>query len=161
MFEDIIKEKTKKRFSIFILISIVLLLINIVLSIKTFEDDDIKINENKLKHLKDSNNLLNFELNDLEKINLEMFKYAVPEEKIKSDVTSMCQSFKKIGIVNECQVLNIVSPFEYKNVSSFTIASSYEVDRLIIDRLFKQIYNTKKSTKNDWGVDFEIYNKIK
>ena len=152
MFEDIIKEKTKKRFSIFILISIVLLLVNIVLSIKTFEDDDIKINENKLKHLKDSNNLLNFELNDLEKINLEMFKYAV---------TSMCQSLEKIAIVNECQVVNIVSPFEYKNVSSFTIASSYEVDRLIIDRLFKQIYNTKKSTKNDWGVDFEIYNKIK
>ena len=66
------------------MISIVLLLVNRVLSIKTFEADDIKINENKLKHLKDSNNLLNFELNDLEKINLEMFKYAVPEEKIKS-----------------------------------------------------------------------------
>lgn len=161
MFESIIKNKNKKRFLIFISVGVVILILNTILSIKIFEDSEIISKEKTLKSLKGNNNLLNIELAELEKANLEMFKYAVPEEKLKNDITAVCDSFKQVGIVRECQIVNIISPFEYKNVSAFTIASPYEVDRLIINRLFMQIYNIKNTIKNEGGVNFEIFNKIK
>lgn len=161
MFESIIKDKNKKRFFIFISIGAIILTLNTILSIKIFEDSEIISKEKTLKALKGNNNLLNIELAELERANLEMFKYAVPEEKLKNDITAVCDSFKQVGIVRECQIVNIISPFEYKNVSAFTIASPYEVDRLIINRLFMQIYNIKNTIKNEGGVNFEIFNKIK
>ena len=136
MFESIIKNKNKKRFFIFISVGAIILTLNTILSIKIFEDSEIISKEKTLKALKGNNNLLNIELAELERANLEMFKYAVPEEKLKNDITAVCDSFKQVGIVRECQIVNIISPFEYKNVSAFTIASPYEVDRLIINRLF-------------------------
>ena len=161
MFESIIKDKNKKRFFIFISVGAIILTLNTILSIKIFEDSEIISKEKTLKSLKGNNNLLNIELAELERANLEMFKYAVPEEKLKNDITAVCDSFKQVGIVRECQIVNIISPFEYKNVSAFTIASPYEVDRLIINRLFMQIYNIKNTIKNEGGVNFEIFNKIK
>ncbi len=161
MFESIIKDKNKKRFFIFISIGAIILTLNTILSIKIFEDSEIISKEKTLKALKGNNNLLNIELAELERANLEMFKYSVPEEKLKNDITAVCDSFKQVGIVRECQIVNIISPFEYKNVSAFTIASPYEVDRLIINRLFMQIYNIKNTIKNEGGVNFEIFNKIK
>ena len=161
MFESIIKDKNKKRFFIFISVGAIILTLNTILSIKISEDSEIISKEKTLKALKGNNNLLNIELAELERANLEMFKYAVPEEKLKNDITAVCDSFKQVGIVRECQIVNIISPFEYKNVSAFTIASPYEVDRLIINRLFMQIYNIKNTIKNEGGVNFEIFNKIK
>ena len=160
MFESILKDKFKIRFFIFISLGVSLLILNAIFSIKVFEDSEIVSKEQTLKTLKSNNKLLGIELNELEKANLEMFKYAVPEEKLKNDITKICESFKQVGIVRECQIVNIISPFEYKNVSSFMIASPYEVGKLIINRLFMQIYNIKNTIKNEGGVNFEIFNKI-
>ncbi|WP_323585514.1 hypothetical protein [Aliarcobacter butzleri] len=160
MFPEIEKEKKKKRYIISFFVILMFLLINTITSIETFDNAEIESKEKSLTKLNKDGEILNFELAQLEKTNLEMFRNSIPEEKIARDLTKVCDSFKKIQILRECQVFNILSPFEYKNVATFTISTPYEVDKLIIKRLFSQIYNIKKIEINDMGVYFEIYNKI-
>lgn len=159
MYVDIIKKKKVITYIILFSFLVVFLLINIVSSIENFDKKEIEKLELLLKKEKLNHVELKITLDDIVKKNLEIFRKSINTNDLRNNLTSLCDTLVKNEILSNCQVTNIISPFEYSNVAKFTLSSFNQVDKLIMKRLIEQIYYIKKTTESDLGVEFEVYNK--
>jgi hypothetical protein len=159
MYKAIIKSKRKNIYILTSIIALFIIAFSAFGNIKTFDKNELLRLENILEKTKMNNTASKVELDELIAKNNNIFRHSINDVELKDNLNTFCSTLIQSNVLKECQFSNIVSPYEYSNVAKFTINTFNKVDRLILERLISQVYYIKQITKNDTGVDFEIYNK--